>query len=136
MRILIADDDLTTRTTLTAVLHKCGHEVVEACDGTEAWAVLQQPDAPRLAVLDWLMPGIDGREICRRMRSRDVSQPAYLILLTLRGGKRDICAGLYDGADDYIAKPFDPVPCGAPVTSWENRRVGQKAVMAYSSHSM
>lgn len=115
MRILIADDDLTTRTVLTAVLQKCGHEVVAACDGTEAWALLQQPDAPRVAVLDWMMPGLEGREICRRVRARATDQPAYLILLTSRGEKRDVCAGLNAGADDYLAKPFDPVELGARV---------------------
>jgi DNA-binding response OmpR family regulator len=115
MRILIADDDLTTRTMLTAVLQKCGHEVVAACDGTEAWAALQQPDAPPVAVLDWMMPGLDGRELCRRVRARDTDRPVYLILLTTRGGKKDVCAGLSAGADDYIPKPFDPVELGARI---------------------
>jgi CheY-like chemotaxis protein len=115
MRILIADDDLTTRTSLEAVLKKCGHEVVVACDGTEAWEALQQPDAPRVAVLDWMMPGLEGREICRRVRARATDQPAYLILLTVRGAKKDVCAGLSAGADDYISKPFDPVELGARV---------------------
>jgi DNA-binding response OmpR family regulator len=115
MRILIADDDLTTRTTLKAVLQKCGHEVVEARDGTEAWAELQRPDAPRVAVLDWLMPGLDGREICRRVRAGDQDHAAYLILLTVCGGKKDVCAGLHAGADDYISKPFDPVELAARV---------------------
>jgi DNA-binding response OmpR family regulator len=108
MRILIADDDLTSRLVLVGVLKKWGHEVVAAEDGTEAWEAMQRRDAPALAILDWMMPGLSGVEVCSRVRGLRSDQPPYLILLTARGEKADIIAGLEAGADDYLAKPFDP----------------------------
>jgi two-component system, cell cycle response regulator len=107
VRILIADDDLTSRLVLTGVLKKSGDHIVTAVDGDEAWEVMRQPDAPALAILDWMMPGLSGVEVCRRIRGRQSDQPPYLILLTSRGEKADIVAGLAAGADDYLAKPFD-----------------------------
>ena len=115
MRILIADDDITSRTVLSAVLQKGGHEVVEVRDGDEALAVLQRADAPRLAILDWMMPGIDGIEICRRVRACETDHPPYLIVLTTRGEKADISEGLNAGANDYIAKPFSVVELSARI---------------------
>jgi DNA-binding response OmpR family regulator len=115
MRILIADDDITSRAVLSAVLQKNGHEVLVVCDGTEAWEALQRPDAPRLAILDWMMPGLAGVEICRRVHDQDTSQPPYLILLTTRGEKSDVSEGLHAGADDYLTKPFDAVELAARV---------------------
>jgi diguanylate cyclase (GGDEF)-like protein len=108
MKILIADDDVTSRLVLEGVLKKHGHEVVVTMDGTEAWGAMQRPDAPRLAILDWVMPGLAGVDVCRRVRSRQSDQPPYIIILTSRGEKTDIVAGLEAGADDYLAKPFDP----------------------------
>ncbi|MFA6470736.1 MAG: diguanylate cyclase [Candidatus Latescibacterota bacterium] len=108
MRILIAEDDLTSRTILKVVLKKHGHEVVETVNGLEAWNVMQQPDAPQMAILDWMMPRLDGLEVCRRIRSLKTDQPPYLIMLTSKGEKADIIAGFEAGADDYLAKPFDP----------------------------
>lgn len=107
MRILIAEDDFTSRTILAGLLEKFGHEVVVAVDGAEAWRVMQQPDAPRLAILDWMMPKMEGVELCRRIRSLETDQPPYLILLTARERKADIVAGLDAGADDYLVKPYD-----------------------------
>jgi len=107
MRILIAEDDLTSRQVLEAVLKKWGHEVISASDGNEAWAALRGPDAPRLAILDWMMPGIDGIEICRMVRQLNARDPMYIILLTARDRKEDIVSGLEAGADDYVTKPFD-----------------------------
>src|SRR5574344_1976159 len=107
MRILIADDDLTSRTVLTSVLQKLDYDVPALPDGQSAWEALQQNDAPRLVILDWLMPGIDGVELCRRIRSRETDQPPYLILLTTRAEKKDISEGLNSGANDYLTKPFD-----------------------------
>ena len=107
MKILIADDDVTSRLVLAGVLKKHGHEVVTTVDGAEAWDVLQQPDAPKLAILDWMMPGLAGVDVCRRARTIESDQPPYIILLTSRGQKTDIVAGLEAGADDYLAKPFD-----------------------------
>lgn len=115
MRILIADDDITSRTVLAAVLQKNGHEVVEACDGTEALAVLEGPDAPRIAILDWMMPGMDGIGICQRVRARESDRPPYLMMLTTRGEKTDVSAGLRAGANDYLAKPFNAVELAARV---------------------
>lgn len=109
MRILIAEDDITSRTLLSAVLQKNGHEPVEARDGAEALATLLREDAPRMAILDWMMPEIDGVEVCRRVRAREQERPPYLIMLTTRGEKTDISAGLRAGANDYIAKPFNAV---------------------------
>jgi diguanylate cyclase (GGDEF)-like protein len=89
-------------------LKKHGHEVVVTVDGGEAWAAMQLPDAPRLAVLDWIMPGLTGVDVCRRARTIQSDQPPYIILLTSRDQKTDIVTGLEAGADDYLAKPFDP----------------------------
>lgn len=108
MRILAADDDLTSRLVLAGMLKKWGHEVVATVDGTEAWDAMRQPGAPPLAILDWMMPGLSGLEVCRRVRGLAPDQPPYLILLTSKGEKADIVAGLEAGADDYLAKPFDP----------------------------
>jgi len=107
MKILIAEDDVTSITLLANVLKNIGHEVVETTRGTEAWEKFQEPDAPRLAILDWMMPEMDGVEVVRRVRSLQTDRPPYLILLTARGKKTDIIAGLESGADDYLAKPFD-----------------------------
>jgi len=108
VRILIADDDVTSRLVLAGVLKKHGHEVVVTVDGAEAWDALGRPDAPRLAILDWVMPGLSGVDVCRRARTIESDQPPYIILLTSRGQKTDIVTGLEAGADDYLAKPFDP----------------------------
>jgi sigma-B regulation protein RsbU (phosphoserine phosphatase) len=107
MRILIADDDLTSRAILTAILEKSGDEVVATCDGAEAWKVMEQPDAPHLAVLDWVMPGLDGVEVCRRIRARETDQPPHIIILTTRGDRASLIEGLGSGADDYLSKPYD-----------------------------
>ena len=107
MKILIAEDDFTSRTMLQAILTRWGFDVLATCDGEEAYTVFQQNDAPQLAVLDWEMPGVDGADLCRRLRGQDRSDPLYLILLTSRGRREDIVQGLEAGADDYIAKPYD-----------------------------
>lgn len=115
MRILIAEDDVTSRSVLAAVLGKNGHEVVETVDGSAAWEVLRQPGAPPLAILDWMMPGMDGLEVVRRVRALPTDQAPYLIMLTVKGEKIDIVAGLAAGANDYLAKPFDPGELSARV---------------------
>jgi CheY-like chemotaxis protein len=107
MKILIAEDDRVSRRALEANLLRWGHEVVVACDGAEAWRVLQAEGAPPLAILDWMMPEMDGPEVCRRVRGRPGAELVYLILLTAKAGKTDIVAGLESGANDYITKPFD-----------------------------
>ncbi len=107
MRILIAEDDLTSRTVLEAVLKKEGHEVVAAVNGGDAWTLMQQDDAPSLAILDWMMPEMDGPELARNIRSQQGERPAYIIMLTTKDDKSDIVAALEAGADDYLTKPFD-----------------------------
>lgn len=107
MKILIAEDDLVSRRVLTATLEKFGYEVVVAADGAEAWSALQGADPPKLAILDWMMPEIDGVEICRRVRASPTATPPYLILLTAKSGKEDVVTGLDAGANDYLTKPFN-----------------------------
>jgi sigma-B regulation protein RsbU (phosphoserine phosphatase) len=107
VRILIAEDDRVSRRVLEATLTKWGYDVIVTCDGDEAWRELRSKGAPKLAILDWMMPEIDGVEVCRKVRETPRSQPTYIILLTARGRKEDIVAGLQAGADDYVTKPFD-----------------------------
>jgi phosphoserine phosphatase RsbU/P len=107
MRVLIAEDDRISRRFLEHSLTASGYDVVATANGDEAWSALEAPDAPRLAVLDWVMPGLQGPEICRRIRERTEPIPTYVILLTSRSAKQDIVAGLRAGADDYLTKPFD-----------------------------
>lgn len=108
MKILIAEDDPIPRRLLEATLTKSGYEVVAARNGSEAWDMLQAEDAPRLAILDWLMPGMDGVDICREVRKRANAPYVYLILLTSKGTKEDVVTGMEAGADDYLTKPFHP----------------------------
>lgn len=108
MKILIAEDDNTSRTMLEAVLQKFGHDVIKTCDGAEAWQVIQGPDAPRMVILDWSMPEIDGLELCRRIRTMTTDQPPFIIMLTSRDSRKEIVTGLDAGADDYLIKPYDP----------------------------
>jgi two-component system cell cycle response regulator len=108
VRILIAEDDATSRMLLTRVLSRWGYDVLVTKDGAEAWEALQAQDAPRLAILDWMMPGMDGVDVCRRVRARESLQPPYIILLTALGDKDSVVTGLEAGADDYVGKPYDP----------------------------
>ena len=107
MRVLIADDSVTSRHALLATLRKWGYEVLAARDGEEAWQMLQAPDAPRLAILDWMMPGRTGLEICRSLRKADTAHYTYVLLLTARSQVADLVEGMEAGADDYISKPFN-----------------------------
>lgn len=107
MRILIAEDDLVSRRVLQATLVRWGHDVVVCCDGNEAWETLQNQAAPSLIILDWMMPGLDGIEVCRKVRKLDREPYSYILLLTARSQKEDIVIGMEAGADDYITKPFD-----------------------------
>ena len=108
MKILVADDDRVTRGLLERRLSKWGHEVVVCADGAQAWEILSKKEAPRLAILDWLMPGMDGVEVCRKVRRLPNHPYIYILMLTSKDGKADIVEGLEAGADDYIVKPFDP----------------------------
>ncbi len=110
MRVLLAEDDGITRKMVAAMLRKWGYEVLAVSSGDEAWGVLQGDDPPRLAVLDWVMPGLNGVDICRKVRSEMLGTDRYfyLILLTAKTSREEIVSGLEAGADDYMVKPFDP----------------------------
>jgi len=107
MRIIIAEDDAISRTLLEGTLQRAGYEVIAVENGAKAFAELVKHDAPRLALLDWIMPEMDGVEVCREIRRRKEQAYTYLILLSSRESKEDIVAGLESGADDYLTKPFD-----------------------------
>ncbi len=107
MKILIADDSIVSRHLLEATLRKWGYEVVVACDGLEALELMQRENAPNLAILDWMMPGMTGLEVCDRIRQRAREPYTYILLLTSKSQKEDLIEGMDAGADDYITKPFD-----------------------------
>jgi DNA-binding response OmpR family regulator len=107
MNVLIAEDDMVSRKLLDASLRKWGHDTVLCGDGAEAEKVLLSPEPPRIAVLDWMMPGRDGLELCRLIRSTEQLKTMYVVLLTAKGSKEDVVEGLDAGADDYVTKPFD-----------------------------
>jgi len=107
MRVLIAEDDVTSHRILRAVLNRWGYEVVSTRNGRQAWQALQDAGSPRLAILDWMMPEMDGVEIVRKIRKRSESKTMYVILLTAKDRREDIVSGLEAGADDCIIKPFD-----------------------------
>jgi len=122
MRVLIAEDDFASRILLEAVLEKWGYEVVVADDGAAAWRILDADNAPSIAVLDWMMPHLSGVQLCERVRNRDRELAPYIVMLTAKGEKTDVSAGLDAGADDYLVKPFDFVELGARL------RVAKRAV--------
>jgi CheY-like chemotaxis protein len=121
MKILVAEDDPIFRRVLQRVLEE-EYEVLAAEHGVQAWELLQQPDAPRLAILDWMMPCMDGLEVCRKVRQNPVTNSFYLLLLTARETGADIVTGFAAGANDYVTKPFDPEELRARV------RVGRRVV--------
>ncbi len=109
MKILLAEDDMLSRLLMQRMLQSFGYEVVVAEDGRRAVEILTQPDGPRLALVDWMMPELDGVGVCREMRSRDHDMAyVYILLLTSKQNSEDIVAGLEAGADDYITKPCQP----------------------------
>jgi phosphoserine phosphatase RsbU/P len=108
MRILIAEDDFLSQTILESLLKKAGHEVVATADGIEAMEALGVPFPPRLMILDWMMPRLDGLEVVRRVRAQQTDRPPYIIILTSKNERADKIAGLQAGADDFLSKPYDP----------------------------
>jgi DNA-binding response OmpR family regulator len=125
MRILVADDDAVTRKLLESTLGRLRLDVIAVADGNAAWNALETlkgKDAPELALLDWMMPGLEGIQILRRIRTTPGFELLYVILLTSRTDKEDVAYGLAAGANDYIAKPFDPSELEARV------RVGERMV--------
>jgi DNA-binding response OmpR family regulator len=107
MRILIADDNSVFQNVLHAMLKQWGYDVVVASDGDEAWRFLQADDAPRLAILDWMMPGLDGIEVCRRVRATRSITDTYILILTAKTHSKDLAGAMEAGADDYVTKPFN-----------------------------
>lgn len=106
-RVLVADDDPMSLRLLERLLPMWGYEVLTASHGDEAWARLQEPDPPTLAVLDWNMPGIQGPEICRRLRAQEREPYVYVLLLTAKQQREDLVEAIQAGADDFVSKPFD-----------------------------
>ena len=108
MRILVADDDPISIRKLEVLLVKYGYDVVLAKNGIEAWEHLQSDNTLNLAIIDWMMPGMDGIDICKKVRRRKDNDYTYIILLTSKDTREDTIKGMCAGADDYITKPFDP----------------------------
>ncbi len=119
MRILVADDDVASRTILTMLLEKNGHQVITCDNGKDALDLLTREDRPELAILDWLMPQCDGVEVCSRLRAAEEGLPVYVIMLTIKGEKNDIVRGFDSGANDYISKPYDPGELHARILAGE-----------------
>ena len=109
MRVLVADDDPVFRTLSQRLLQEWHFDVVLATDGTEAWEILERDDPPRLVLLDWMMPGMDGYEVCKMMRNLKGRKNVYVMIVTGTRKKDDIMKVVLVGADDYLIKPFDPV---------------------------
>ena len=103
----MAEDDAPSREVLQLNLEAWGYEPIVCHDGLEAWSAFQEKDAPRLAILDWMMPGLSGLEVCQRVRNLARGRFTYIMLLTAKGQREDLVTGLEAGADDYVVKPFD-----------------------------
>jgi phosphoserine phosphatase RsbU/P len=127
VKILIAEDEFTTRMMVQVCLENWGYRVESVTNGIAAWAELQKPDAPHIAILDWEMPELDGVEVCRRAKELETVSPPYILLLTSRDSKTDIVKGFDAGADDYMTKPFNDNELRARV------RVAERLVRTQSS---
>jgi phosphoserine phosphatase RsbU/P len=108
MRVLVAEDSFASLSHLASLIFDWGFEVLTAGNGAEAWQAFQGTEPPPLAVLDWMMPEVDGLEVCRRVRDEPRLRSTYIVLLTARGDQDDVVAGLEGGADDYLTKPVNP----------------------------
>ena len=128
MRTLLAEDDRLSRRALGTALYRWGYDVISCSDGIQAWEQLKADDPPEIAVLDWMMPGMDGLEICLNVRRLPNPTSTYIILLTSRDEDLDVIRGLEAGADDYIRKPFDQSLLRARV------RVGERLVAMQRQH--
>lgn len=129
MRVLVADDDPVSAKVCTHLLEHLGHEVLAARNGDEAWDALQRPEAPRFAVLDWMMPGIDGVELCRRLRGTTRHSLSYLVIVTSRSRTDDLVQALDAGANDFLAKPIDPAEFTARITVGVNSLARQDRLL-------
>jgi two-component system cell cycle response regulator len=128
-RVLIAEDDPIFRHVLQRWLQSWDYQVVATENGLTAWNVLSQADAPRMAILDWMMPELDGIELCRRIRKKEAGNYHYVLLLTARDNKKDILTGFEAGADDYLTKPFDSAELRARVRAGRRILELQAALM-------
>ena len=142
MDILIAEDDNVSRKILEAILKKWSYNVISCKNGEESWQELQKPTAPQLAILDWMMPEMDGIDVCRYLRQANQSRYTYIILLTGKGHSEDIVTGLEAGADDYLTKPFDKeelqarIHVGERVISLENQLKTQITLVTQANQKM
>jgi len=107
VKVLIAEDNAGFRQALERMLQKWGYEVVSASNGLQAWEILQTPDTPRIAILDWMMPELDGVEVCRRVREQNHEPYIYILLLTAKDSAEELVEGMEAGADDYLKKPVN-----------------------------
>ena len=128
MKVLIAEDNAFSRKLLVKTLEKSGYQPVIAEDGEQAMAVMQSPAAPLLVLLDWMMPGLSGIEVCEKIRSLDMQVPPYIIMLTAKADREDVSEGFSMGADDYIKKPFDSAELIARLNVGK-RLINQQALM-------
>lgn len=139
MKILIADDDSMSRMLLQRTLERAGYEVIAAEDGRQAADQLCPANGPRLALLDWVMPELDGPSVCREVRKRKEQSYVYMVLLTSKESKEDVVAGLESGADDYLTKPFDPeelkarLRTGLRILDLEDRLVEAREEMRFQA---
>jgi diguanylate cyclase (GGDEF)-like protein len=139
LRILIAEDDGISRRLLKSTLERAGYEVTAVEEGNAAAEILQRADGPRLALLDWVMPGMDGPAVVRTVRRRREQPYVHMILLTSKQAKEDIVAGLESGADDYLTKPFDPqelrarLRTGERILQLEDKLVEAREEMRYKA---
>jgi two-component system, cell cycle response regulator len=139
MKILVADDEAVSRRMVQALLEKWGYEVVTAEDGDAAWEQLKAPLAPRLALLDWMMPGQNGVDVCRVLRGQRPEPYTYIVLLTAKDAKESVVEGLESGADDYLTKPFHPqelkarIRVGLRVLDLEDNLVQAREAMRFKA---
>jgi len=139
MRILIADDELISRKLLQKTLERAGYEVTAVENGRMAVEQLCPANGPRLALLDWVMPELDGPGVCREVRKRNEQSYVYMVLLTSKESKEDVVAGLESGADDYLTKPFDPeelkarLRTGLRILDLEDRLVEAREEMRFQA---
>jgi two-component system, cell cycle response regulator len=139
MKILIADDESVSRRLLQALLTKWGYEVVSVEDGNAAWEQLSAQDAPRIALLDWMMPGQNGVDVCARMRRLRPEPYTYILLLTAKDAKESVVEGLEAGADDYLTKPYHPMELkarlhvGLRLLELEDRLVQDRETMKFKA---
>ena len=136
MKVLVADDEGATRLMLETLVKRLGYEPVLASDGIEALEILEREDSPTLAIIDWIMPGLDGVEVCRQVRKLGNRPYVYLIMLTIKGGTDDLVVGMEAGADDYLSKPFEIEELRVRLRAGERILALQDELRVRSSHGL